>query len=226
MSKETQKTNVFISFSYDASSKIKEKMEEKLEQSNYAINYSEKEDRSHLEEATIWKNLKDRIAGSSVMIVIYSEDFERGRGGKALKVDDESYYLPNRKNNFEKQGWIYKELRCALRSSKNNKINGIIVVMPDDILDIRYKRCNCNIFYRNVKNISKKHLPPIISNNYCNKKHRSDNWICECSSDTLADSYIPIVSQSNFEKNPKYYIELVKEKRNHVDDYNIVKETD
>jgi hypothetical protein len=48
-----KKSNVFISFSFDKSRKIKEKMEEKLEQSNYAVNYSEKVDRTDMTEETI-----------------------------------------------------------------------------------------------------------------------------------------------------------------------------
>jgi hypothetical protein len=67
------------------------------------------------------------------MIIIYSRDFERHLGGKALKLKDEYMHMHPSENDFRYQGWIYKEIRCALRDGFNNSINGVLVVMPDEI---------------------------------------------------------------------------------------------
>lgn len=218
-----QKTNVFISFSYDASANKKETLEKKLSESNYAINYSEKVDRSEMSDDTIWKELKGRIAGSSVMIVIYSEDFERNKGGKCLKLKDNWNY---NETPFHRQGWIYKEIRCGLRSQKHNDINGIIVVMPDEIYSKKFTSGYCQNTNTNTINLNKANFPEILLNNYINKRKGLWTPECGCCLSILQDSYIPIIKESTFMSDPKYYIETVKEKRDHVSDYEIKKETD
>lgn len=217
------KTNVFISYSFDASREIKEEMAKRLSDASYAVDFSEKHDISDESDEVIWNYLKNRISGSSVMIIIYSRDFERNRGGKAFSVKDSEIYSYG-KTPFKKQGWIYREIRCALREEKDNALNGIIVVMPDDIYNQLYSSSSCAKTGTRTVNLNREIYPPILKENYNNKKQGKNTTQCGCCFNIVDDSYIPVVKLSTFNSNMKYYIELAKEKRNHAGDYNIVKE--
>ena len=199
------KTNIFISFSFSSSNNYKEELESLLEESNYAINYSEKIDRSKQSDHTIWKYLKTKIYNSSIMLLIYSKDLEKGYGGKACKFKDGREYLFTKGflegSAFSHQGWIYKELRCALANGFNNRINGILVIVTDNLWNSK-----------NINNI------PILKHNYKNRKTMT--W------DDFEDSFIPLVKMSDFINNKYNLIQKIRDKRNNYEMYRIIKETD
>lgn len=216
------KTNVFISYSFNSSKDIKKDMANKLEAASYAVNYSEKEDISEKSDEEIWKYLRPRIAGSSVMIVIYSKDFENGKGGKAYPIRD-SEFFNSHKSDFQRQGWVYKEIKCALREEKNNAMNGIIVVMPDEIYNQMFSKGICSRTLKESLYLNKELYPPILQENFANKRNGLWTPNCGCCLSILDDSYIPIVKLSIFYSEMDYYIKLVKEKRNNAEQYEITK---
>ena len=220
-----EKTNIFISYSFHSSKEWKEKLTKKIESSEYAVNYSEKKDISNQTDQKIWEYIKARIYGSSVMIVLYSRDFEYGLGGKALKIRDSAQNSLT-KTNFEKQGWIYKEIRCALRHQKGNVLNGIVVVMPDEIWEEKYNSGICSKDKKNTSNLNKGTYPKILAVNYGNKIKKLWKPECGCCFNIFDDSFIPVVKQSVFEKNISHYITSIKGKRTEEKNYIIKKEED
>lgn len=192
--------NTFISFSFDENEDWKNEVVELLGKKNIIADYSEKKDRSNTSDENIWKYLEKKIKGSSITLVLLSEDLI-GRNGKGKEG-----------NNFHDSGWIYKEISCSLRDWDNNRINGIIAIAKDDFYKkITYyeEKCiTCNEKHTNYKN---KYIPEIILKNRYNikQKYKKSN----CAFDKLEDSYISIVSWTDFKKDPEKYINNAFEKR-------------
>ena len=181
-------TNVFVSFSFEEENlKIVNKIIKTLENNKQTINYSEKEDRSDSTDETIWKYLLNRIHGSSVTIVVLTKDLLTTNRHKISSG-----------NQWNKCGWVYKEISASLRNWKNNNISGIIVVYDDEL----------EFFLRN-KNYK---IAKIIDHNRNNIKGNYSN---------LDKDYISIVSLTSFLNNPVSIINNVKHKRKYYEYYNI-----
>lgn len=91
--------------------------------SNYYINYSERVDKRHCSDDTIWNYLRKRIAGSSCTILLLTEDI----------LSFNKFKIEYKPNDFINSGWIYNELSASLKNGKNNKINGLVCVYDDNL---------------------------------------------------------------------------------------------
>lgn len=120
------KITCFISYSHEEKNMQKfKKIEELVANSNYCINYSEKKDKSLFSNETIWKYLKDRIAGSSCTILLLTEDLLTYNKNK----------IDYKKGDFINSGWIYNEISASLRDWSDNRINGLVCVYEDHLKD-------------------------------------------------------------------------------------------
>lgn len=174
----SNKITCFISYSnnYNNMQKFK-KIESLVSNSSYCIDYSEKKDKRSFSDETIWKYLHDRIAGSSCTILLLTEDLFTNNSHKI------SYKL----NDFINSGWIYNEISASLRDWKENRINGLVCVIDDHIMN------NINGF-GNVYDVLRKcyDLPEILN---VNKK------------------YIIFTTYSNFIREHHKYLDMAIENR-------------
>ncbi|ALV23447.1 hypothetical protein ASO20_02170 [Mycoplasma sp. (ex Biomphalaria glabrata)] len=211
------KSNVFISFSYNQSKDWKDEISEMLVKKDVIVDYSEKTDRDHQNNPAIWNALKLRIAGASVTVVLYSDDFEQGKGGKAMEKKDDANELDPQFN----QGWIYKEIRESLVDAQNNPVNGILVIMPDEIYDEYHQVVSCTKTSEPRIQIFADTIPPIIKENILNVHDKFKKSVCSCCCNFIEDSYISIIKYSSFCKNPVYYISETKKKKGRAKEFKI-----
>lgn len=193
------KRNLFISFSFNKSLNIKNRIAEKLESMGDIVNYSEKEDKSHLTDESIWNALLNRIKGSTITVVILSKDLVTEGKGEAGR-------------NFMDSGWVYKEISASLRDWNNNRINGVIAVAPDNFYDefLTRRRCfECQGIHYSFKEGM---INEIITANEHNVKDKFKKG-GKCSDDPLHDCYISVVRFSEFMQNPKKFIDNAADKR-------------
>ncbi|MGL4183984.1 MAG: TIR domain-containing protein [Metamycoplasmataceae bacterium] len=128
------KITCFISYSHDKQniSKFK-KINSLVANSNYYVNYSENKNKSNFSNDTIWNYLIKRIKGSSCTILLLTRDLLNNNKSKIEYKD----------NDFINSGWIYNEISASLRDWEDNKINGIVCVIEDSLIDsnntIKYK---------------------------------------------------------------------------------------
>ncbi|MGL5358064.1 MAG: TIR domain-containing protein [Metamycoplasmataceae bacterium] len=119
------KTTCFISYSHNDKNIIKfEKINNLVTDSSYYVNYSEKINKSRYSDETIWKYLHDRIAGSSCTILLLTEDL--------LTYNNEK--IQYKYGDFLNSGWIYNEISASLRDWEDNRINGLICVVEDNLM--------------------------------------------------------------------------------------------
>lgn len=175
-------------------------MAEFLRKNGLVVDYSEKTDYSDYSDEMIWNSLQNRIKGSSVTLLILSEDLVLERKGEA------GY-------GFKNSGWVYREISASLRDWENNRINGVVAVAPDDFYDkITYNGGNCISCGLNHTNYNNDKLNEILLENRFNVKSKFKK--STCAYDKLDDSYISIVKMSDFIENPKIYLDNAYEKRN------------
>ncbi len=118
------KITCFISYSHETKNMNKfNRINQLVNHSTNLINYSERENKSNFSKETIWKYLHDRIAGSSCTILLYTQDLSTYRKDK---ID----YIPR---DFLNSGWVYNEISASLRDWGDNRINGLICVLCDNI---------------------------------------------------------------------------------------------
>lgn len=163
-----------------------------------AADYSEKDDKSHLTDETIWKHLLKRVKGSSITVVILSRDliFHKGEAS----------------SNFAASGWVYKEMQASLRDGIENRINGVVAVVEDDFYDQIVTTRYCSLCGKWHKEYNKNLLNEIIHENTFNVK-KSYGTHRNCAYNELHDSYITIVKVSEFLQYPNFYIDNAWEKR-------------
>ncbi|AWX42993.1 TIR domain-containing protein [Metamycoplasma cloacale] len=119
-----KKINIFISFSHNYKNNyLCNKLQDKLNNEEYIINFSEKEDKSEYSIQTIWDYLASRIKQSSCTILLMTQDL-------LFENKHKISYIPN---DFEHSGWIYKEISASLRDWKENRINGLVCVVEESI---------------------------------------------------------------------------------------------
>lgn len=118
------KINCFISYSHDERNKQKfEKIKNLLEKSKICINLSERKDKSNFTVQTIWDYLYNRIRHSSCTILLLTHDL----------IYDNKHKIAYKRNNFLDSGWVYNEISASLRNWKDNRINGIVCVVEDNL---------------------------------------------------------------------------------------------
>ncbi|VEU79182.1 Uncharacterised protein [Metamycoplasma cloacale] len=140
-----KKINIFISFSHNYKNNyLCNKLQDKLNNEEYIINFSEKEDKSEYSIQTIWDYLASRIKQSSCTILLMTQDL-------LFENKHKISYIPN---DFEHSGWIYKEISASLRDWKENRINGLVCVVEESI---------ANWFRETVSVIE---FTPFINRNY------------------------------------------------------------
>lgn len=173
------KITCFISYSHDNNNIQKfKKLESLVTDSSYYVNYSEKKNKSAFSDETIWKYLHDRIAGSSCTILLLTEDILSYNNAKiAYKIND-----------FINSGWIYNEISASLRDWKDNRINGLVCVIDDNLVS---KIIDFNTSYNLLTGYY--HLPEILKVN---------------------SEYIVFVKFSDFINNHYQYLSNAIENRN------------
>lgn len=163
------KITCFISYSHDSKNIEKfKKIENLVSNSNYYINYSERVNKSYFSDETIWDYLHDRIAGSSCTILLLIEDlFTYNRQKINYKI-----------NSFINSGWIYNEISASLRDRKNNRINGIVCVVEDNLAN-QIKILNGTIYGYELPEILKENIDYIIFVTYSEFTRNHYNYLTQ-----------------------------------------------
>lgn len=193
------KRNIFISFSYDENNLWKDDVVRVLKTKELAVDYSEKTDYSGYSDEFIWNELLPRIKGSSITLVLYSDDLS---------------YLGNKcepSYSFGSSGWVYREISASLRDWNNNSINGMVLLVKDEDYDAITHQKYCSNCPEGHTLYNNQYLPKIILKNRFNVKQQYKN--SSCAWDKLEDSYITIVKWSDFKRNPSKYIDNAYDKR-------------
>jgi hypothetical protein len=212
-------SNVFVSYKYADKNVAKlgdnnettcrdyvDELEELLKKNDIGFNYrgeKDGEDLSELNDDTVAGILADKIRTTSVTIVMVSS------GMKEWKR--------------EKDQWIPWEISYSLkeisRETGKSRTNGILaVVIPDR--DQSYVHAIWD--FLGVRYVITTFLFKIITENLFNRKglERSYGIIPYVEE----DCYIPIVKWSDFVNDPKHYLNVALDHRDHSDEFNLVKE--
>lgn len=187
---------VFISFRFSDGNEYKQELEKLLENKSYTINVSESIDRSYQTEDTIKKYLFEKIADSTVTIVILTPEAINHKRNYYGNVDD----------------WMYDELRYSLEDRNYNKTSGVIAVYTSSAENIVKSYDN---IINEFSNLVRKNMFNVKNN--CKKCTTLNRW------DALEDHYISLVSWSDFIQNPKKYIDNALSKRDRLNEFDIVK---
>lgn len=91
------------------------------------------------------------------------------------------YKIEYKHNDFQNSGWVYKEISASLRNWKNSRINALICVIDDNIIN-------------KIKDFDKKHqgefdLPEILKLNFKYILFSSYSVFFKCHEDILIESY-------------------------------------
>ena len=200
---------VFISFRYSDGYKYKEQLSKLFDANTEIINCSEDVDRNQMSEETIQKYLYEKLATTSVTIILLTPNALRYNKNRFGRYDD----------------WLYDEIRYSLEDRQNNRTNGLIAVYtPDAKVGFmhesphRCNRCNEN---KTVNSITI--LDNLAFKNLMNVKPEYKHNKCEGLFDGDKDSYCSFVSWDNFINDYSTYIDKAANKRNELYKYNIVK---
>lgn len=152
----TNKITCFISYSHDNKNLSKfERIDKLVSNSNHYINYSEKMNISTFSDETIWNYLYSRISGSSCTLVLLTEDlFTYNKQKIDYKIND-----------FINSGWIYNEISVSLGDWTDNRINGIVCIVEDSLID-KISVWNKTIYGYKLPEILKKNKEYIIFVSY------------------------------------------------------------
>ena len=180
-----KKITCFLSYSHCNENERKyTNIKEILTKSNNYVNYSENKDKSAFSNETIWNHLHDRICGSSCTIVLLTKDL----------VTYNKHKIEYKLYDFLNSGWVYNEISASLRDWNNNRINGIVCVYDDALLEsIEVIFPIENTIYGKYRyGIPEYQIPEIITEN---------------------KDYIVFASYSNFIWNHQYYIKEAYKRR-------------
>lgn len=194
---------VFISFRFKDGNKLKNDLVEKFEELDYTINKSEDKDRSSMSQATIRKYLYEKLADTSLTIVLLTPmAVNHKRDGFGNLTD-----------------WMYDEIRYSLESRDGNGTNGLIMLYSSDakshvILketdDVTTVDSFDNLARKNMMNVKEAYKVQEKTGLY----------------DSLEDSYASLVSYEKFMKSPETYIENAISKRDRKEEFNLFKRMD
>jgi hypothetical protein len=190
-----------------------DKLEEYFDKASFAIykGESDDEDLSYLDEDAIWEKLKERIYDSTVTIVMISPNM------KEPYSSDRSQWIPL------EISYSLKETTRNDRTSHSNAV--LVVVLPDKngnysyfLEDRRCNDCTCTTFHTNT-------LFDILGKNMFNKKIKTPKNCYKGRSVYSGEySYIKSVRWSDFITDPRNYINIAIEIKNHINEYEIIKE--
>jgi len=197
----------FISYKYSEAQGLRDKIVESL--GDDAVYYrgetSESPDLTDTTAENIKKNLKDMMFDTSVTIVVVSP-------------------------NMVKSKWIDWEIEYSLkeitREDRTSATNGVVgVVMKSNGSYDWLASSSANADGCSVRTIDGNKLYAIINNNRYNIKG-DDAFACShCKTyDRLTGSYISLINEDLFLKDPGLYIENAYEKSKNLDQYNISKQ--
>ncbi len=198
----------FISYKYSESRDVRDRILSALGPEYtrfYMGETAESPDLTNFTTKTIKNHLKDMIYSTSVTILVISPQ-------------------------MRESNWISWELEYALKNQKRGDIyshsNGIVGVIANQFDgDAWFKR---NEYW--IGNTLMQHscLPDIVVKNRMNKKNIW-NYQSRLSVDydsINSDSYISIVSENAFLRDPQYYIESAYKKSQYLNEYNIIKQSE
>lgn len=196
----------FISYKYNETTELRDKIINALgdDAQYYTGETSDSPDLTDTSTDNIKETLKKMMWGTSVTIVIASPHMKESK-------------------------WIDWEIEYSLkevtRNDKTSRSNGIVIVAMKDSQDsydwliknhvsndgCSYITVDCSLLY------------DIINKNRLNKK--KPEYTCEnCKTiDALSGSYMSIIKEDAFLRNPTRYIENAFSKANSISDYNITK---
>jgi len=191
---------VFISFRFSDGNDYKQKLEQKFEELDYVINKSENEDRSDMSEATIQKYLYEKLRDTSITIVILTPDAIDYKKDFLGYIDD----------------WLYDELRYSLENRVGNLTNGVITLyVPESKSTVIYNETEKVTTIADFDNLVRK--------NMFNIKDEYKHCQTPTYYDSLKDNYISLIDFDKFYENPNIYIDSAIEKRNRLEEFEIVK---
>ncbi len=200
---------VFISFRSCDGMWYKKKLSELFDEDTELINCSEDEDRSKMSEDTIQKYLYKKLKNTSVTIIIITPEAVIHRRSDCGKYDD----------------WMYDEIRYSLEDRENNRCNGIVAVYTEDakdrLIEETVHKCETCNQEQNIKTVFE--VDNLFRKNMMNVKPAYKKNPCKGVYDSDHDSYCSLVAWDDFVKNYKKYIDIAAGKREHVDEYDLVK---
>lgn len=200
--------NVFVSFRFSDGEEYKNRLCEEFDEED-VIDYSEKEDRSHLNDDSIKEYLYKKLKETSITIVILTP--------KAINYE---------KNELEEyDDWLYHELRFSLEDRKENRTNGVIALYTDESKDLLFTetthKCEKCKNTKNIKSI--KSFDNLVYKNLMNVKEQYKKSPCLGIYDSLEDSYCSLVHFDDFLDKMDLYLDNASRKRDNKDRYEIVK---
>ena len=201
--------NIFISFRYSDGKQYKEELEQLFSLDAEIYNRSESEDRSMMSEKTIRDYLYKKLKSTSVTIFIVTPESLKHKKDCWNQIDD----------------WTYDELRYSLENRAGNRSNAMIAVYVPEVKNQLISVTNhiCPIckaestvdFIQDVENLFRKNMMNIKA------PYKHNN--CDGIYDSNYDSYCSLIALDDFKKNYEKYISIALEKRDKIDEYNIVK---
>ncbi len=196
----------FISYKYSEAQSLRDKILEAMgdDATYYTGETSESPDLTDTSTENIKNNLKDKMHGTSVTIVVISPNLK-----DSAWIDWEiSYSL--------------KEITREDRTSRTNGILGVIMKVNnsyDWLISNNEYDDGCS-----PRTIDSSLLYEIINKNRFNQKPKV--YSCDkCKTvDSLSGSYIGLVKEETFLENPSKYIDNAYDKSSDISSYEIVKE--
>lgn len=162
-----------------------------------------------MSEETIQRYLYDKLANTSVTIILITPEAINHRKNIYGKYDD----------------WMYDEIRYSLEDRIGNRTNGLVAVYTPEaeLLLLQKQKHICNVCRQESEVIYIKPCDNLFRANMTNVKPRYKKNKCAGIFDADADSYCSLVSLEDFENNYTLYIDQAAEKRNRLDEFEIRK---
>lgn len=201
--------NIFISFRYSDGKQYKEELEQLFSLDSEIYNRSESEDRSMMSEETIRDYLYRKLKSTSVTIFIVTPDSLRHKRDYLNRIDD----------------WVYDELRYSLENRLNNRSNAMIAVYVPEVKNQLISETThvCPICKEESSVDIIQDIENLFRKNMMNIKPQYKHNNCEGIYNSNYDSYCSLIALDEFKKNYEKYISIALEKREKIDEYNIVK---
>lgn len=196
----------FIAYKYSEAKTLRDRIIDKLgdDAKYYQGERAESPDLTDTSTENIKDHLKDMLFDTSVTIVIISPKLKRSK-------------------------WIDWEIEYSMREydrkgikSRTNGIVGVVMKVNGDydwliITGQSSDGCNVRYFRTNL-------LYDIINNNRFNNL-TDDKYACNvcCTYDSLKGSYISLINEDDFLRDPSYYIDNAFDKREKLVDFKLCK---
>lgn len=203
-------TKVFVSFRFSDGNKLKEELVDLFDEGTEVLNRSEDKDRSDMSEETIRKYLYEKIKETSITIVILTPEAVTYRKDYLGEYDD----------------WLYDELRYSLQEREGNKTSGVIALYTDESTSFlkQSSEHTCPICNETKTSSSILTFDNLVRKNMLNVKEDYKKEPCTNLYDGDEDSYISLVHFDVFKRDYKKYIGIAKNKRERLNEFNLVKE--